>query len=678
MIQKNSITITGFFLLLTMLISCSSSDQVVENKSGSGSAPAEPDFGPDSTIINEENRILPYPIDILPTYREAVDSVTRQQSGAPGDEYWQQYTKYNMEAEVVPADTMLHGSGTITYFNNSPDTLSTIYMELAQNLHQAGVVRNEASEVTGGIQIHTIVLGGDTLQTRVRQGPRYFVDGTRLVAANGSELFPGDSTEINIEWSFRIPQRGASGRMGYSKGNLFHIAYWYPFVSVYDDVNGWFTESFMGQTEFYMGYADYDISVTIPDDWLVHATGVQHNMEETLHENILNRIEQARQSDTTVAVVTESDFGNVTNSSEQGTHTWHYSAKNVRDFTFSATKEFLWDARRTPVGDLDNDGNTDYTQINALYRTTAPLWSEVADYSAHSITFLSDYTGVPYPWPHMTAVEGDGITGGGMEFPMMTLMGNYNSRGPSALYNVTAHELAHMWVPMIIGTNERRYSWMDEGTTTFNEGQARADRFPDTNPEIGDQNNYLRIANSGFEGPVMRWSNYHYFSFAYSIASYPKPASILVALRGVLGKDVFNQAFQSYLERWKYKHPYPWDMFRTFEDVSGRNLDWFWRSWYYESWVFDQKIDNASVDPDNTVTLTISDNGEVPMPVLLTFITENGDEIKKRIPVDIWLNGAKKFTRKFTINNSLKEIIIDKERHFPDVNRSNNVWSFKY
>jgi len=675
MISKNSVATTEFYFLfpLLILISCSTSEQTVRNEVSDSS----PDFGPDSTIVEEDNRILPYPTDILPTYQQAVQNGTRTEGGAPTDNYWQQYTKYDMDVEVVPADTMLHGNGTITYFNNSPDTLSTIYMELAQNLHKAGVVRNEASEVTGGVQIHNIVLDGDTLQSGVRQGPRYFVDGTRLLAANGTNLHPGDSTEINIEWSFKIPQQGASGRMGYSKGNLFHIAYWYPFVSVYDDVNGWFTESFMGQTEFYMGYADYNVSITMPDDWLIHATGVQLNEQEILQTQIINRVEQARQSDTTVTVVAEDDFGSVTKPSKNGTHTWHFSANKVRDFTFSATKEFIWEAQRTPVGDLDNDGNTDYTQINALYRSSAPLWTEVADYSAHSIAFLSDYTGIPYPWPHMTAVEGDGIIGGGMEFPMMTIMGSYNSRGASALYNVTAHELAHMWVPMIVGTNERRYSWMDEGTTTFNEGQARADRFPDTNPEIGDQNSYLRIANTGFEGPIMRWSNYHYFSFAYSIASYPKPASVLVALRGILGEDIFNEALQTYLERWKYKHPYPWDMFHTFEDVSGRDLEWFWRSWYYENWVLDQKINNADIASDNTITVTISDNGEIPMPVDLTFVTDNGKEITRRIPVNIWLDGAKKITRKFTINESVEEIIIDKNRHYPDVNRNNNVWSFK-
>jgi len=657
------------FSAVAVFISCSSSQQTTTTQQT-----AENSVITDSVQTSGDNHLKPYPIDILPTYNQAIIQNTRTPNGEPGPEYWQQYATYQLHAEIIPEDTLLQGNGTITYFNNSPDSLQAIYMELSQNLHDAGVVRNEVSEVTGGVNIHNITLGGDTLLYNVRQGPRYFIDGTRLVLVNGEKLLPDDSTKITVEWSFKIPQQGASGRMGYNEDNLFHIAYWYPFVSVYDDVNGWFTDSFLGQTEFYMGYADYDVQITIPREWLITSTGTHTNRDTILKPVVLDRLEKAEKSDEPVAVVTEDDFGAVTKQSNTGKHTWHYTAKNIRDFVFSATTESKWDAMRTPVGDLDGDGQTDYTRIDAIYRTSAPLWSEVADYSAHAITFLSDYTGVSYPWPHMSAIEGGGITGGGMEYPMMTLMGDYNSRGATALYNVTAHELAHMWVPMIVGTNERRYSWMDEGTTTFNEAEARADRFPDTRPIIGDQNNYLRIVGTGLEGEIMRWSNYHYLGAAYGIASYPKPAAVLEALKGVLGEDIFKKALQGFMDRWKYKHPYPWDLFKTFEDYSGRDLNWFWRSWYYESWPFDQKIVEVTQEAgDNLVTIKISDNGRTPMPVLLTFTLEDGKEIKKRIPVSYWLEGADTITRIYDMPGKVKTVEIDKERYFPDANRANNT-----
>ena len=662
--------ITLIFSLFISIISCSSSQQTIEDNT-----PVSNSANPVDTLETSGNRILPYPVDVLPTYDLAIRNGTRTTQGKPGPNYWQQYTHYDLHAEVIPEDTLLEGSGTITYYNNSPDSLNAIYMELSQNLHKGGVVRNETSEITGGIEIHHVVLDDDTLTYGARQGGRYFVDGTRLVLANGNNISPGDSASIDIKWSFKIPQAGASGRMGYSRGNLYHLAYWYPFVSVYDDVNGWFTDSFLGQTEFYLGYGDYDIQLTMPDNWLIVATGTLANRQDILMPEILQRYNNAKESDTTVTVVSENDFGSITQPGKSGTHTWNFSASNVRDFVFSAATESIWDVRRTPVGDLNGDGNTDYSRIEALYRTSAPLWSEVADYSAHTISFLSEYTGVNYPWPHMTAIEGGDIIGGGMEFPMMTLMGTYNSRGANALYNVTAHELAHMWVPMIVGTNERRYSWMDEGTTTFNEGQARADRFPDSNPVISDQNGYLRIVGSGLEGEIMRWSNYHYFGFAYGVASYSKPGSILAALRGVLGTEVFNKAFQTYMQRWKYKHPYPWDMFSTFEDVSGRDLEWFWRSWYYETWSLDQSIDEVTQTDPGEVTITVSDNGEVPMPVLLTFIHEDGSETAKRIAVDRWLEGATLLTTRYQFEKPVKEVVIDKNRHFPDVNRSDNEYT---
>jgi len=666
MLQK----VNKIILLLTtsiLMVACSSTQQTIETNSTVSDSNTSSD-----NVTSSGDRILPYPVEVLPTYEMAIRNGTRTEDGKPGPNYWQQYAHYDLKAEVIPEDTLLTGSGTITYHNNSPDSLNAIYMELSQNLHKGGVVRNENSEVTGGIQLDYIVLNSDTLRYGARQGARYFVDGTRLVLANGKAISPDDSAKIDLKWSFKIPQAGASGRMGYSQDNLFHIAYWYPFVSVYDDVNGWFTDSFLGQTEFYIGYADYDIALTMPDEWLIVATGTLENREDILMPEILQRFDDAKISDTTVTVVSENDFGSVTKPGASGTHTWHFSAENVRDFVFSAATESVWDVRRTPVGDLDEDGATDYTRIESLYRTSAPLWSEVADYSAHAISFLSEYTGVKYPWPHMTAIEGGDIIGGGMEFPMMTLMGTYNSRGANALYNVTAHELAHMWVPMIVGTNERRYSWMDEGTTTFNEGQARADRFPDSNPVISDQNSYLRIVDSGLEGEIMRWSNYHYFNFAYGIASYSKPGSILAALRGVLGEETFNKAFQSYLQRWKYKHPYPWDMFRTFEDISGRDLEWFWRSWYYETWALNQSIDEVKQSESGEITLTVSDNGKVPMPVLLTFVHNDGSKTQKRIDVANWLDGATSLTKTYKFDTPISEVIIDQDRHFPDVDRSDN------
>jgi aminopeptidase N len=275
----------------------------------------------------------------------------------------------------------------------------------------------------------------------------------------------------------------------------------------------------------------------------------------------------------------------------------------------------------------------------------------------------------------MTSVEGGGIIGGGMEFPMMTIIGSYRGQAAQSLYAVIAHELAHMWVPMQISTNERRYAWIDEGTTTFNENQAKKTYYPDGgNFDIQSMRSYLRITNTDLEGPIMRWSDHHYNSYAYGIASYPKPATLLVALRQMLGEETFNRAYRTFLDRWQYKHPYPWDLFNTFEDVTGRDLDWFWRTWYYETWTLDQAVSKVN-STENGSRIVIEDYGQAPMPTTIEITMADGSTFRRTIPVERWLRGAT--TATVTINKSgeVTKVIIDPDSHYPDTNRRNNTWT---
>ena len=346
----------------------------------------------------------------------------------------------------------------------------------------------------------------------------------------------------------------------------------------------------------------------------------------------------------------------------------------MRDVAFHLSRDGFWEGAHTPVGDHDGDGTVDYSAINTFWRPEAPLWDDVTRYQQHSLTFLADYTGMPYPWPHMTAVEGGGIIGGGMEFPMMTLMGDYNQRGDSALYYVTAHELAHMWVPMIVSTNERLYSWMDEGMATFLENQARADFFPGPAHFLGDQQYYMSVAGTELEGPIMRRSDYHYPGPGFVVASYYKPASLLRSLKGVLGEDVFHEAFQTFLGDWAFKHPYPYDFFNTVERVSGRDLDWFWQSWYYETWTLDQAVADVESVGDRT-RITVEDLGNVPMPVDVVLSLADGSTLRREIPVDVWLSGRREATLEVQADSRVTRVEIDPEYDFPDVDRENNVWT---
>ncbi|HET6528487.1 MAG TPA: M1 family metallopeptidase [Balneolaceae bacterium] len=655
-----------------VLSGCATSQQTADQAAQTADTVAE-----GHVVPSELNRLVPNPIntDIPDRFFKAVEQGTRTMSGKPGANYWQQWSRYDIDVELIPADTMVIGSGTITYYNNSPDTLRNLLLGLTQNFHAEGTPETGAVEVTGGIQLNKVAIGGEelsVLQSR-RDQSGYAVNGTLMILRPGEALMPGDSIQIALDWQFKVPQQGAGGRMGYSQGNLFYIAYWYPRMRVYDDVIGWFTDPFAGTAEFYHGFGEYNIDITVPEQWLVTSTGILENAKEVLQEEIYQRMQKAHHSDSVMHVVTKEDFGHVTKSTEDGTITWNFSADNVRDFAFSVTKQSFWDATRANVGDLDNDGSADYAAINSIYRATAPNWKHGAKFTAQSIEFLSDFTGLSYPWPHMTSVEGAGIIGGGMEFPMMTIIGAYNNRPPSSLFSVIAHELAHMWVPMQVSNNERRYAWMDEGTTTFNEDQAMKAYYPETNPVLGSFQRYLQIAGTDFEGPIMRWSDYHYNGFAYSVASYPKPASMLASLRHLLGEETFTKAYHTFLDRWQYKHPYPWDMFNTFEDISGRNLDWFWRSWYYETWVLDQAVGNVK-DNGNTTQIVIEDHGQIPMPATVAITLADGSTITKHIPVETWLKGATQAILTIDNASAVTKVVIDPEQDYPDANRQNNSW----
>jgi len=626
--------------------------------------------------LGAAQRPIPYPLTPPPEFQQAVTRGTRTTTGEPGLQYWQQWTDYTLFASLDPAGRRLTGRAQIRYHNRSPYTLNVVFLQLPQNLHAKGAVRLEPQEVTGGMELRRVVAAGQSLTEQpLDRGAAYEVFGTTLALRPPSAVRPGGQLVLEIEWAFTVPQSGA-GRMGWSRDNLFHIAYWYPQMAVFDDVGGWQTDGYTGNAEFYAGFGSYALTVEAPPGWVVAATGRLENAADVLPEPVRQRLARAERSDTVVHVLTEADFGpgKATVAGTGGPLRWRFAADTVRDVAFSVLRESRWDAARTPVGDRDGNGTADHATIHAFWRSAAPRWQHAWRYGRHAIDFLSRWTGLPYPWPHMTIVEGAEIIGGGMEFPMMTLIGDYNAQDDTDLYNVVAHELAHMWVPMQIGSDERRRAWMDEGTTTFNENRARAEFRPGDTGDGDEREGYLGVARAGLEGELMRWSDYHYPGPAYGIASYQKPATLLAALRGMLGDELFARTFQEYLRRWRYRHPQPWDFFNTFSSVSGRQLDWFWRTWYYETWTMDQAVTSVTPGTDGT-TIVVEDRGLAPMPVRLTITRTDGTVEEAEIPVETWLAGARSAEYLVVGRLGVAAVEIDAAQVFPDLDRSNNRWA---
>jgi hypothetical protein len=575
---------------------------------------------------------------------------------------------------LVPETKRVDGSVEIAYRNNSPDTLPVLQVDLTQNYHKGEAVRNEPAEVTGGYEIRRVSIDARDLAEAgtTTTGPRYQVDGTRLAMLAPQPVLPGATVNIRIDFAYTIPQAGAGERMGYSRDDFFYLAYWYPQMAVYDDVIGWHPDQFVGTTEFYADWARYEYNIDVPSGWVLVGTGDLTNAQQVLSADVYQRLQRATTSDAVVHVIDATNMNSATTAGSGGRLVWRFVADSVRDVAFSATRASNWDALRTPVGDRDGDGKMDYTRIDAIWRSTAPLWKDAARYAAHAVAFHSKNVGIFYPYSHMSAVEGEDIMGGGMEYPMMTLIGGYTERGTEALYSVLAHEIGHMWFPMIVQNDERRYTWMDEGTTTFNENEAETDFWKPADAAqfyVEDQEGYLAVVRADLEGEIMRRSAYHYTPFAYGVASYDKPGSVLVALRQVLGRDVFYKAYREYAQRWKFKKPYPWDMWQTFENVSGKDLDWFWQGWYNTTWTLDHAVTSVSGN-----TITITDKGNLAMPAFVTITRANGEQLTRDVPVDTWLKGATTATITVPPGAAVSRVELDAARAYPDVDRANNLW----
>lgn len=618
-------------------------------------------------VSAQAERPRPYPVMPIPPFEAAVEAGTRTVTGEPGPDYWTNAATYDIEASVSPETAMLRGRARATYINNSPDELSTVYVHLRQNLNAPGVVRNRVQKLTGGVRLSAIRVDGEPLVERPR-GAGYSIENTVMEVRLPDPIPAGGRCGFEFAWSFQIPEAGAP-RMG-QDGEVFYLGYWYPQFAVYDDVRGWVAEPYMGNGEFYMDYADYDVAITVPEGFLVGATGVLENASEVLSAETLRRYEGVNATDEVVSLVGPDERGaaSATTTSPTGTLTWRFTAENVRDFAFGTSDRYVWDATLADVGDLQGDGAAGTSRIYSLYRPDQEAWRRAAEFGRFSIEFLSEML-IPYPWPHMTVVEG--IIGGGMEYPMITLIGS--RRSERSLFGTTFHEISHMWVPMIVGHDEKSYAWMDEGLTIFNTREG-SEEFWDEDVWAPENQSYYGIAGTGREVPSMRHADrYPYGTSARGIASYNKPGVALHALEWVLGEETFREAYREYVDRWAYKHPYPYDLFNTFEDVAGEDLDWFWTSLFFETWTLDQAV--ASVERESEgVVVTVRDLGLTPMPAPVEVTYADGTARTQRLDVEPWLEGEREVQLHFEQGEPVR-VEIDPGAVLPDVDRSNNMWT---
>lgn len=599
-------------------------------------------------------RVVPYPIDLPAGFEDAIANGTRTKTGQPGEKHWTNYGEYDIAIEVDPKASRIHGTAKMTYINRSPDSLSRLVIHLYQDMMKPGRKRTRDIAVTPGFELAEVRIGGKKVRARARD--------TKLTLRLSSPLASGERRTVEIDYAFDIPKAGTAPRMGYESDKVIYLGYWYPQFAVYDDVNGWVADPYRGNGEFYMDYADYDLAITAPVGYIVRATGVLQNPKDVLTEQSQDRLEEARETREIVNIVDRDDLdaGEATAQSDSGKLTWKFHAENVRDAAVSLGRTYLWDATHAIVKDKHGDGQDGICMIHAVYEANARNWRRAAEYARHTIEYMSERV-YPYMWPHMTACEG--IIGGGMEYPMMTIVGQRGSAG------TIAHELIHMWFPMLLGSNEKRYAWQDEGFTSFWTTLCRDDfQERDTGPQASVMSVGSTIGRGGNVACMRHGDTYGQDSFGF--ASYSKTAAILHQLRGLIGDEAFFAAFKQYAKDWAFKHPYPYDFFHTFSRVSERDLEPYFRTWFFESWGLDHAIADVDVKGGST-TVRVEDKGRAVHPCVIEATLKNGQKVRKRIETDAWWRG-KAATVEF--DGAAVRVELDPDILTIDSNRKNNLW----
>jgi len=591
---------------------------------------------------------------------------TRSASGAPGPRYWQQRADYTLQATLDTGTNVLRGQGKIYYVNHSPETLEYVWVQLDQNLFApnsvSGVLNQPPLRFAGGvvfdfsgkgfvagITVDRFATAGRPLTTKVF--------GTMMRVELPRPLRPELSITFDIAWHFPIPPYGG-GRMGRVGSRFYELGQWYPRMAVYDDVHGWNTLPFLGAGEFYLEYGDFDVSLTVPAGFQLTATGMLANPSAVRTAQEGSRVARAFATPgQVVQVITRQEA--IANATRHvpGTKTWRFTASAVRDFAWATGAGLRWDA-----------SVWNGTLVQTFYHPDATPWEESNNMLRFAVRHFSGALG-QYPWPQISAIEG---LVEGMEYPMVIFCPSLQKREDQ--YWVLMHELGHQWFPMQVGSDERRYPWMDEGFNTFADYDAAEAFFKGT--AYGDTvrrellGAYATTAIAGSEQPMITKPDE--VRELYWTA-YQKPALMLSILReSVIGREEFDRAFREYVRRWKNKHPQPADFFRTMSNLTGRDLDWFWRGWIYTTARLDQAVDSVRAGGETTF-LYVSNRGQMVLPVTLDLQYADGTKETRSLPVEMWDLGSR-FTYRLANGKRLASVVIDPQRFYPDIARDNNSW----
>jgi len=625
-----------------------------------------------STAANAQSKYSAYEL-FHPLWNYGPVSPMRSAAGVPGPGYWQNSADYKIAVSLDDVANKITGDVEITYKNNSPDKLPFLWLQLDQNSFNTQSRGGKTTPIAGGRFGNLAFDGGYKIESVTIDGKpaNFIVEDTRMQIRLASPLAEKIGTaKIKIAYSFTSPEN-ASDRMGIQQtknGAIYTVAQWFPRVCVYDDIEGWNVLPYLGAGEFYLEYGNFEYSINAPASHIVVGSGELLNPTEVYTADQVKKWAAAANSETTVVIRSAAEVTDPASRPAKDRLTWKFKCNNARDVAFASSKAFILDACRI---NLPSGKKSMAVSVYPVESDGKDAWARSTEYVKASIEHYSNWL-YEYTYPVATNVAG---VVSGMEYPGIIFCG-YKDKSAS-LWGVTDHEFGHNWFPMIVGSNERKFAWMDEGfntfinfysTDAFNKGEYKNRKFDmhaiaksmfrETADPIMSIPDVIQTRNLGWE-------------------AYNKPGFGLRILREhILGADRFDYAFKNYINKWAFKHPTPMDFFRAMEDGAGEDLGWFWRAWFYELWRLDQSVkdvDYVEQDPAKGAVITIENLDKMAMPAVVEVELTSGEKERFTFPVEIWQRGSS-WTFRTSTKLPIKSVVIDPDHSFPDMDSKNNTW----
>ena len=605
-------------------------------------------------VWQAEAQTLTMPPGIAQAYAKG----TRSTTGKPGKNYWENHGRYNISLSIAPPNRMINGVEQITYFNNSPDTLRSLNMKLIVNVHLAPARNGTAPDPADGIQVDNIQINGAMADWDNKTAVT-----TNQMVGLASPLMPHDSLKMNITWHYQLSK--TEGRDGVLDSTSFYLAYFYPRVSVYDDYKGWDTQPHTGSLEFYNDFNDYTLNVTVPKNFIVWATGTLRNPNQVLQPEVAKKLQESMTGDSTVHLATVQDLANKNITAQNATNTWTWTATNITDVALALSDHYDWDAASVLVDDKTHRR----VSVQAAFADASNDFHHYVQFARNSLNWFShNLPGVPYPFPKTTSVQGFAD----MEYPMMV----NDSHTPDLTFAqlVQDHEIAHTYFPFYMGTNESYYAFMDEGwATTFELLIGTAEKGKQAADDFYKKFRVNRWTHGPHqkENPIITPSPD--VTFGAGNNAYGKPSLSYLAVKDLLGDDLFKKALHNYMNNWHGKHPIPWDYFYSMEKGSGKNLDWFFYNWFFTPYYIDLGLDKVEKSSGG-YTLSIKNIGgfAVPFDVNVTYADGSAESFHKT-PI-VWEHDQKNISVRIKTDKGVKSITID-GGIFVDADMKNNTWT---